>query len=484
MSQTMLNNLLMNELRGIVGDSYVTTNRADLYIYSQDLTQAPPRWPDVVVLPGSLEELRQVVCLADRQRLPVIPYIAGGNIGGLAIPLHGGILLDLKRMDRILEVNDTDMYAVVEPGVTFGHIKAYLEKHHPGLVYTYAFSPPSTGVITNAVLQGLDNLSFRYGAASHWVSGLEVLLASGDIVRIGSSALSKTWQAVVPFPELAGLFLGWQGTTGIITKMAVSLWPKPKHASSLSFQFMDLAGAYEFIRVVSRTRIPDDLIGTSFALGKVSMEAMAHNKASLYPALQRQPGEPEFTMSLEVSGNTTGELDAKLKVLDEIFAGELKNIKMKKSPPAPSASARFPMQTLPVLSSGGGLTWVGCYGPLSRWLETVQRGCELQDKYNISRSCYTRIMNEGHFVGLRWMLPFDKGDSEMVKRVTDLSMEQLEMVLDMGFIPYKTPVWAIDKIEQRISPEWLRLHRQVKDMLDPNNIFNPGRWGRPPVDIR
>ena len=138
-------------------------------------------------------------------------------------------------MDRIIEVNETDMYAVVEPGVTFGHIKAYLDQHHPDLVYTYAFSPPSTGIITNSILQGLDNLSFRYGAASHWVSGLEVLLATGEVVKLGSCAISKSWQAIVPFPELAGLFLGWQGTTGVITKMAVSLWPKPKHIVSPAF---------------------------------------------------------------------------------------------------------------------------------------------------------------------------------------------------------------------------------------------------------
>ena len=465
------------ELEGIVGSQYVTTSKADLYIYSQDLTQAEHVWPDIVVLPGSLEELRQVVKYANKEKIPVTPYVAGGNIGGLAIPLKGGILLDLKRMDRIIEVNDTDMYALVEPGVTFGHIKGYLEKNHPDLMYTYAFSPPSTGIVTNSLLQGLDNLSFRYGTASHWVSGLEVLLSNGDLIRIGSGSIGNTWQAVDPFPELTGLFLGWQGTTGIITKMAVSLWPKPKFATSLHYQFMDHGGAYEFLKAVSRTRVPDDLIGTSFALGKVSMIAMEHKKASLYPAIVRGPGDPEFTTSVEVSGNSQAELDARVKVIEEVVKTQLKDVKMNVAPPTPSSTARFPMQTLPVLSSGGGLTWVGCYGPMSRWAETIEKGCVLQDKYDLSRSAYTRVMNEGHYVGLRWMLPFDKGDPDMVKRVTALTLEQLNMALDMGYIPYKTPFWAIRKIEERMSPEWLELHKRVKNMLDPNNIFNPGRWG-------
>jgi len=67
----------------------------------------------------------------------------------------------------------------------------------------------------------------------------------------------------------------------------------------------------------------------------------------------------------------------------------------------------------------------------------------------------------------------------MVKRITDLSMEQLEMVISTGYIPYKTPFWAVRKLEELVSPQWLELHRKVKSMLDPNNIMNPGRWGSP-----
>jgi len=222
------------ELEKIVGSEFVSTNQADLYIYSYDLTFADSNWPNMVVLPQTLEELKAIISVANKEKVPVTPYITGGNVGGLAIPLEGGIILDLKRMNRILGVSETNMYALVEPGVTFGQIKAYLDKNHPTLMYTYAFSPPSTGVISNALVQGLDNLSFRYGAASHWVSGLEVLLATGEVVRIGSCSASNTWQAIVPFPELDGLFLGWQGTTGIVTKMAVNLWPKPEHSTALT----------------------------------------------------------------------------------------------------------------------------------------------------------------------------------------------------------------------------------------------------------
>jgi 4-cresol dehydrogenase (hydroxylating) len=78
------------------------------------------------------------------------------------------------------------------------------------------------------------------------------------------------------------------------------------------------------------------------------------------------------------------------------------------------------------------------------------------------------------------VLPFDKGDPEQVKKIEALWKEQLEMVIENGYIPYKTPVTAIRILEKRIVPEWVRLNRRVKEMLDPNNIMNPGRWGAPP----
>jgi FAD/FMN-containing dehydrogenase len=470
---------VVDGLEKIVGREFVSTNRADLYIYSYDLTTAEPKWPDVVVLPQSLEELRAVISLANAEKVPVIPYVAGGNVGGLTIPLRGGILLDLKRMDRIIEVNETDMYAVVEPGVTFGQIKAYLEKNHPSLRYTYAFSPPSTGVMTNALVQGLDNLSFRYGAASHWVCGLEVLLPTGELIKIGSCAASRTWQAIVPFPELDGLFLGWQGATGVVTKMAVSLWPNPPHETGVTCLAMDLEGAYEIMRAIIQTRIPDDLIGTSFTLNKVGVLAYAHHKMPLYPPTVRLPDEPEFVITAQVSGNTEKELNARVEALGEAVSARCGGFKYTGPDTSPSTTAAFPMQALGVLSSGGGLNWVGTYGPMSRWLETVKRGCELQDEYEITRSCYTRIMNEGHFAGLRWMLPYDKGDPALVKRIEDLCAAQLDLVLETGYIPYKTPVWAVRRLEEMVGPDWLKLHRNVKAMLDPNNIMNPGRWGTP-----
>jgi len=479
MLDTTVKNGVLIELKKIAGDINVSTNPADLYIYSQDMTQAEQSWPDIVVMPESVEEIQTIIRLANKEKIPVTPYTTGGNIGGLTIPLKGGIVLDLRRMNRIIEVSEANMYAVVEPGVTFGMMKARLDSQHPNLVYTYAYSPPSTSVMANALVQGLDTFSYRYGAASHWVTGLEVVLPTGELVRIGSCAASDTWQAIVPFPEMDGLFLGWQGATGVITKMAVSLWLKPKYSSSLTFALRDIDSAYDLVQAISRTRIPDDITGGSNAWQKMEKLAAEHLKTSIYPAVANLPDEPDFLLNVSLSGNSEKELSLKTEIMEDLSGEVVRDNGLMEIRRYSGKSAPLPMQMLGVLSSGGGLTWVGTYGPMSKWTEVLKKGCEIQDKYNITRSSYTRIMNEGHFAAVRWLLPFDKGDPEMVKRITDLSLDQLDMCISTGYMPYKTPFWAIRKLEKRLSPEWLKLHRNIKSLLDPNNIMNPGRWGAP-----
>jgi len=98
MMEVAVRSRVVEELAKIVGSEFVSTNQADLYIYSQDMTQAEPSWPDVVAMPDSVEEVQAIVRLANKEKIPVTPYIAGGNIGGLTIPLKGGISLDLKRI--------------------------------------------------------------------------------------------------------------------------------------------------------------------------------------------------------------------------------------------------------------------------------------------------------------------------------------------------------------------------------------------------
>ncbi|MBM4452934.1 MAG: FAD-binding oxidoreductase, partial [Chloroflexi bacterium] len=136
-------------LVGIVGKNFVSNSKEERYFYARDPGLMPPHEPDYVVMPKTTEEVQQIVKLANRERVPIVPMGGGMALTGLVIPLKGGIVMDMKRMDKILEVNEKARYVVVEGGVPQGMLKEYLKKHHPDLRHSIPESPPITTIAAN-----------------------------------------------------------------------------------------------------------------------------------------------------------------------------------------------------------------------------------------------------------------------------------------------------------------------------------------------
>ena len=143
---------IYKSLAEIVGKEYISNRKEELYIYSQDPGMMEPHEPDYVVMPKTTEEVQKIVKLANEEKIPVVPVGGSLSLSGLVIPHRGGIALDLKRMDRVLEVNENSRYAILEAGVTTGKLKAYLERHHPNLRFSIPDAPPSATVVGNMVI--------------------------------------------------------------------------------------------------------------------------------------------------------------------------------------------------------------------------------------------------------------------------------------------------------------------------------------------
>jgi len=122
----MTTSALYDSLVKIVSKDFVSDRKEERYFYARDGGLMPPHEPDFVVMPETTEEVQEIVKLANREKIPIVPIGAGLALTGLVIPQRGGIVLDMKRMDRILEVNDKARYVVVEAGVTHGILKSYL----------------------------------------------------------------------------------------------------------------------------------------------------------------------------------------------------------------------------------------------------------------------------------------------------------------------------------------------------------------------
>ncbi len=150
-------------LVNIVGEQYVSNHPEENFIYSRDSGAQIPRSVDYVVLPKTTEEVQQILLLANEKKIPVTPMGGGMSLSALVVPTKGGIVLDMKRMDQIIEINETNRYALIEAGVSQGALKTYLEKHHPRLQHSTPEAPPPLPLWAMSSFR--DMVIFRHGTA-------------------------------------------------------------------------------------------------------------------------------------------------------------------------------------------------------------------------------------------------------------------------------------------------------------------------------
>ncbi|MHA2290430.1 MAG: FAD-binding oxidoreductase [Promethearchaeota archaeon] len=246
-----------SKLIEIFGKNYVSDKAVDMYPYSQDMTENKPHMPDFVVIPHNNDQLVALVKFCNEFSIPIVPYTTGNNVGGLTIPDYGGVVVDFgKKMNKILHIDDNMMYALLEPGVTFGQLKKYLEENYPHLRYSYPNAPPYSGVVGNVLLSGMTNLGAKIGSMADSINGLEVITADGNVTRIGSCFYGKdkaeddSWWCRYPMPDLLGLFVNFQGMTGLVTKCSVQLWPKEPIEKPQLVVFFGLTDLAPFLREI------------------------------------------------------------------------------------------------------------------------------------------------------------------------------------------------------------------------------------------
>jgi len=234
---TALPETLLAELRAAVGQAHVLTGADDLERHSRCTLPWDSRCA-AVVLPGSADEVAQVLLAAGRHGVPVWPYSTGRNwgYGATLAPEPGAIVLLLARMDRILEVNEELAYAVLEPGVTYRQLYEHLRARGSRLWIDCIDGTPHGSVIGNALDRGVGETP--YGDHFGNLCGLEVALPSGDIVRTGGSG-AKTWHThkwgVGPYLE--GLFS--QSNLGVVTRAGIWLMPAPQAYNAFVFELTD-----------------------------------------------------------------------------------------------------------------------------------------------------------------------------------------------------------------------------------------------------
>ncbi len=471
--------MIIEKLQEIVGKEMVSDFPEEVLLYSYDMTENEPHEPEFVVMPRNVEEVQKVLKLANENKIPVTPFVTGNNIGGLAIPLKGGIVIDLKQMNKIIRLNEDDMYMIIEPGVTFGQVNKFLKDTE--FKYCYPMAPPYTSVMANALLNGLNSLSHKYGGMANVINGLEAVLPNGELVKVGSCALWEEHWWGNPLPDLLGLFKNWQGMTGIVTKIGLQVWPKLAIRDWKVIIGDDLVGLYELIRKVTRSGILNDQL-------LVSIETIKMILGMPYKQSEHTENEPRYIVFFDFSANNKLEHKGKLQVIEEAVK-EYKKIDQKAVFTSIAGLAKIYggvvnyLMDLPFILYGmmeyGGCTWVGTY--MTTKPEAVKTGVETAfkviKKHNFETCLYSRSMSGHHFYAFRFLLRFSKEDPDEIKRMQALNKELFDSLFELGAMPYKTPVWATERLIERIDPGWYDLFKKIKNTIDPNGIMNPGRWG-------
>jgi glycolate oxidase len=213
----MSQDTLIHELRAIVGETYLLLEKEDVIVYEQDgsIFQV---MPEIVVVPGSVEEVAAVVKAAKRANVPIVPRGSGTGLAGGAVPAEGGIIVSLARLNKILKIDLQNRIALVEPGVINLDVSKAVAKEG----FFYAPDPSSQAACSiggNVANNSGGPHTLAYGVTTNHVLGMEVVLDDGQIVWLGDEVPDT------PGYDLCGIFVGSEGTMGIVTKIAVKLMP-------------------------------------------------------------------------------------------------------------------------------------------------------------------------------------------------------------------------------------------------------------------
>ena len=453
---------LLSELITIVGEDRVSNNQEELFIYSRDSGAQHPRKADYVVMPKTVDEVQKVVILANKEKIPITPLGGGFTLSALVVPNKAGIVLDMRKMDNIIEVNETNRYAVVEAGVSQAALKTYLEKHYPTLQHSTPEAPPTVTVVGNALIQGHGHISPRYGVNSDMINGMEVVLPTGEICKIGSCSVSPYWFTRGPLPDLSGLFIGWFGTTGVVTKLSIRLYPKPPYREVMAFSTDDIDSITDGIREVMHL----DLLEDFFLITQEKPDWMNH---VFFVIIISAHAKEELELKKDMykklfrefkGGDTVQFVDNLHPALEKRFLDV---------PPLAALAADF--------RKGGGFEYTGAILPIDKVPEAWKKGIEIAHKYGMIVS-YVHQVLMGNSIMFGFNYSFNRADEEDAENTRKALEESNRLTFELGGIVWKGEIGAQKLAMEKMDPNTAELIQKVKGLLDPNGIMNPGNWER------
>ena len=459
---------IANELKGIVGDKYVVYGDAEaLAPYSHDEVKAPQyhAMPECLVRPKTADEISRIMKLANRERIAITPRGAGSGLSGGAVPIHGGVVLLVDRMNQIIEIDRDNMMAVVEPGVVTNEINEAIRQH--GLFYAgYPMSLETCYVGGNVAENAGGGKAVKYGVTGRYITGLEVVTPTGDIVEMGGKLVKD-----VTGYNLIGLMVGSEGTLGIFTKIVIKLMPLPKACVDLLVLFPSPESA---IAAVPAIMTSGGLIPTSIEfMDQTSVRSACEYLNESLPwqncgAMLLITVDGADSEQVQREYETIGELclsggAIEVYVADNYTTSE-RIWKVRRNIPE-SFAVVSPQQANEDLVV-----------PMAAIPQLVAAMREISAKYGMAIPSYghagdgnlhTRLVKNPDWSDEKWNQTLPKVLGELYERTAELGGK----ISGEHGIGHKRKKY----MPMFVSPEYITMMRAIKTALDPNNVLNPGK---------
>lgn len=450
---------LVRNIRQIVGENAVLTGPEDLLLYSYDGTMQEFR-PAAIAFPTNTEQVATLMAMASQHNLPVVPRGAGTNLSGGSLPLAGGLVLSLSKMNRVLEVHPDNLTAAVEPGVVNADFQNHLARY--GLFFPP--DPASMNVCTiggNVATCAGGPRCLKYGVTRDYVLGLEAVLSSGEVLHAGGHAIKN-----VTGYDLTRLLVGSEGTLGVITKVIVRLLPLPEAKETMLATFDSVVAAGRAVSAI----IAHGILPATLEL----MDHLLIQCAEDYVHVGL-PRDAQAILLIEVDGFREA-LGRQVELVSRICRDE------------GSAEVRM-AQTAKEVEN----LWLArrtVFGAVGRLRPSFQ----VQD-VTVPRDNLPTIIERVQGISRKYGLPigvvahagdgnlhpialFDKRNPDEVRRVEEAEKEIFaEAVALRGTLSGEHGIGLSKRayLHLEYGPVEMRIARGLKNLFDPANILNPGK---------
>ena len=448
----------------IAGPESVLTDNESLKIASSDETEDLEYMPEVVIKPDSAEEISKILAYCNEEMIAVTVRGAGTGLSGGALPIHGGVVLDMRRMNRILNLDTRNFQVTTEPGVITQVLQEYVQEH--GLFYPPDPSSRGSCFIGGNVAENSGGpRAVKYGVVKDYVLNLEVVLANGEIIWTGANVLKNATGY-----NLTQLIVGSEGTLGVVTKIVLKLIPAVHHNVLMLVPFRSAIDACRAVNAIMLAGSTPSAL--EFMERDAIILAMEYSGNTSLPLAE----DTEAHLLIELDGNETEVLQQQaehvMTVLSGFETGEILFADSYERKEALWALRRKAGEAVKNHSVYKEEDTVVPRAALPQLLATVKK---VGKEYGFSSVCYGHAGDGNLHVNI---LKGDMSDDDWNNTLPVAIRELFTEVVKMGgTISGEHGIGLVQKgyMDSAFNPSQLRLMKAIKDVFDPNGILNPGK---------